>query len=139
MVTYTVYALLAAWQDLRHRGVSRWVYLVFAGIGAVQIGFRGVVSLPAAGAAMLPGILLLLLTRCSRGAIGAGDGYFFLVSAFYLSMRDITLLLCFGLLLCTACCLGIVVWGCIAGVNVRKKRLPFLAFVFPAWIWMALF
>lgn len=73
------------------------------------------------------------------GAIGMGDGLFFIVSAIFLGFWTSIALLLFGLMFCSACSLGIVCWGIAAGVNVRKKRLPFLPFLLPAWILVRLF
>lgn len=40
------------------------------------------------GAALIPGILLLVLSKITKGAVGQGDGFFFLVSGMYLGFWD---------------------------------------------------
>lgn len=137
-ITYTVYLMLAVWRDLRYRKIPMWLYTIF-GLGGIIINFLWTkVGWWEVLSALLPGFLLLLLTKCTRGAIGAGDGLFFLVSAVYLGFWNTIELLLYGLIFCGICCMGIMAWGFMAGVNVRKWRLPFLPFLLPAWILMGL-
>lgn len=86
--------------------------------------------------ALFPGIACLLLTFFSRGAIGAGDGCFFLVAASYLSWDKVWFLWLGGLFCCSLGSLCVIGWGVLHGVSVRKKRLPFLPFLLPIWIWI---
>ncbi|MEF9954215.1 MAG: prepilin peptidase [Clostridium sp.] len=135
-LTYTLYLLIASWQDLKNRKIAVWLYVVFAITGVLENILWQEFTWGEVVAAMIPGGLLLLLTKCSRGAIGSGDGWFFVVSAVYLGFWNITALLLYGLMCCSICCLGIIVWGSAAGIPVRKMRLPFLPFLFPVWIWI---
>lgn len=140
---FTGFLLVAAWQDFRSRKIQVWLYLCFgaAGLLAAVMGGEGGVLTPGRGwlgiaAAVLPGLCLLLLSHLSRGGIGSGDAWFFMVAALYLELWEMLALLFYGLLFCSTCSLGIVTWGMASGVNVRKKRLPFLPFLIPAWIWL---
>lgn len=144
-ILFTVFLLSAAWQDLRSRKISIWLYIVF-GIAGICGNLFGGVSQAAAGttewmeiaAAVIPGFFLLLVTHWSEGGIGSGDGWFFVVAALYLKFWITLALLFYGLMCCSACSLGMVVWGMASGINVRKKRLPFLPFLIPAWVWILL-
>lgn len=144
---YSLFLLQTAWHDLRKRQIPIWIFLFFGAVGicivflplsgwpgenSVGMGIRSI-------AGFLPGIALLSITACTRGQIGSGDGFFFLVSALYLSVRSLLLLLSSGLIFCSAFCLGMVIWGAWSGVNVRKMRLPFLPFLVPAWLWLLFF
>lgn len=137
-LTYTIYLLAASWQDFRHHKISVWLYTFFGVVGLVENFLFRQTRWGEAAAALIPGMILLLLTKCSRGAIGAGDGWFFIASAVYLGFWNTMALLFYGLMFCSACCMGMVVWGFASGVNVRKMRLPFLPFLLPAWVCITL-
>lgn len=81
---------------------------------------------------MAVGGALLLLGKMTEGALGSGDGYFFLVSGFYLSWEQSLGLLCYGLLLSSFWGLGVLAWGNCKKVPARKMRMPFLPFVWLA-------
>lgn len=132
-LTFTIYLLAASWQDLRRHKISVWLYALFGGLGLLENYIFKEIGWGEAAAALLPGLILILLTKCTRGAVGAGDGWFFLASAAYLGFWNTTALLFYGLLFCSICCLLMVVWGFTSGINVRKMRLPFLPFLIPAW------
>lgn len=138
-LAFLLFLILASWQDLKSRRISVWLYLVFQIIGIIMNFIWKDIRWGEAAAAMIPGVCLLMLSCLSRGAIGMGDGLFFIVSAIFLGFWTSIALLLFGLMFCSACSLGIVCWGIAAGVNVRKKRLPFLPFLLPAWILVRLF
>lgn len=143
---FSLFLLLAAWKDFKRRRIPIWLYVFFGVIGA---GVKLFVSARSgqfcrpnqewvwAVAAFLPGLLLLLLTKVSRGGVGAGDGWFFVTAAFYLGLWKTLALLFYGLLFCSLCSLGMITWGMMKGISVRKKRLPFLPFLIPAWLWIA--
>lgn len=136
VITYTVYILAAAWQDIKKKSISSWLFIVFGVLGVIENLLFKQQEWGQILASMLPGMLLLLLTKCSGGAIGSGDGCFFLVSALYLKVGHLIMLLCFGLMLCTMCCMGIIMSSFFTGISVRKKSLPFLPFLLPVWIWL---
>lgn len=142
---FGMFLILSAWHDLRERKIPIWLFWLFgaAGICGLLCGWGGEESKAAVWvsflAALLPGCLLLGLTFLTEGEIGAGDGCFFLVSACYLPLATLLLLLAGGLLFCSALSLGMIVWGTVSGIRVRKIRLPFLPFLFPAWLWLQFF
>ena len=116
---YSLFLLQTAWHDLRKRQIPIWIFLLFGAVGVCALllplsawpGVRGMGTGITGIAGFLPGIALLSITACTRGQIGSGDGFFFLVSALYLSVRSLLLLLSFGLIFCSAFCLGMVIWG----------------------------
>ena len=144
-ILFGSFLFLSAWYDLREKRIPVRLFVAFGVIGIAGMicswgedGNKSAVWLTFL-LALLPGSALLALTAFTKGAIGAGDGCFFLVSACYLSLSKLLFLLFQGLLFCSALSLGMTVWGVASGVNVRKIRLPFLPFLFPAWIWMLFF
>lgn len=135
-LVYSIFLLLSAWYDLRTAKIPIWLLVLFGTTGALGLLTGAWQEYSGVLAAFLPGIFLLLVTICTGGAAGAGDGCFFIVSACYLgSYGTIVLFLC-GLFFCGTCSLGMAAWGFIHGINARKMRLPFLPFIIPAWFWL---
>ena len=141
---FATFLLGASWQDLRKKQIPLWLFILFGLLGVGAIGLfpeqRGAErAFLRFLLAFLPGLFLLAASMCTRGAIGEGDGVFFLVAGLYLPPERVTALLGLGLLFSSACGLGISVWGFVGGISVRHKRMPFLPFLVPAWLWMTVF
>lgn len=69
-----------------------------------------------------------------------GDGWFFIVSGFFLGWQECVMLLISGQIFCGIFGLAIMV-GAQIGTgreNIRKLRLPFLPFLLPASLWIVL-
>lgn len=134
-LVYSIFLLTSAWYDLKIKKIPLWILGVFGCAGLLSL-FSGSGNGWAGMAAFLPGILLLILTVCTGGAAGAGDGCFFIVSACYLGLsQTVTLFIC-SVLFCGTCSLGMAAWGITHGINAGKMRLPFIPFVIPAWLWL---
>ena len=82
------------------------------------------------------GIALVLLSRLSGGAVGEGDGWFFVVAGVALGVRNAVALFFISLFLCCLWCVGMAVWGWRRRISVRRKTVPFLPFVLPAVLWI---
>lgn len=127
---------IASIQDYCWKRVQWYVYLLFGGIAWMyQIGYKS--SLQEFCMSMLPGIFLLILSFLTREAIGIGDGLFFLVSGWMLSLQENLILLFGGLLLCSGYSLGYLVvsqWR--NQDSARKTVIPFLPFLIPVGIWI---
>lgn len=139
---FACFLALAAGQDMRRKQVDVWVYLLFGGLAAVS-GAAGYWLLGETygclehAAALLPGALLLGARAVTRGAVGGGDGCFFLVSGLLLGFWENVMLLCYGILFCGIFSLVYVVWGKLRGRgNVGKETVPFLPFVALPGIWL---
>lgn len=128
---------IAAWQDVRRLSVKLWVYAVFGMLGLCICISQGASQLyKSVTSCILPGLLLLAMHKFSRGAVGDGDGWFFIVSGLYVSLKENLYLLFFGLLLCSIWCAFLVIWGVVHGINMKKYKIPFLPFLFPIGIWL---
>lgn len=140
-ITQLTFLLTAVWQDLSRRSIAVWVYAVY-GAAALLLKMLIVgsdVSLwVEMGKSMAVGMGICMISRLTRGAVGEGDGWFFVVTGIYLGLWDNITLLLYGLLFCSLFSLGIIVWGVIMNVNVSKKRLPFLPFLLAPGIWMVM-
>ena len=91
---------------------------------------RGHLAAASVGAAMI------LMSYATRGALGMGDGLFFLLSACFLSFQEELLLFFLGLGLSSVWSMGIVLCAFFAGRDTRSRTIPFLACVWPAGVWL---
>ncbi|MBO5486305.1 MAG: prepilin peptidase, partial [Eubacterium sp.] len=82
------------------------------------------------------GVLLLGISYLSDGGIGEGDGWFFMISGFYLDAMENLILLLSGLLLCSCFCLPLAVKSIRRHGEGRKNGVPFLPFLLPAGMWI---
>ena len=87
-IIFTTFLAAAAWQDLRNKSVSVWLY---PGYGAVAVAIRLTGGEPVLQALSggLVGVVLLAAGWMTAGAIGIGDGLFFVVSGLYLAFMII--------------------------------------------------
>lgn len=84
------------------------------------------------------GIFLLILGQITDGGIGEGDGWFFIVTGFFLEPAENFMLFLSGLIFCSVYSLAYMAASFIGGVGVRQKRLPFLPFLLPVGLWLVL-
>jgi len=149
---FSGFLLLAAWQDLRHKEIEiriLWAGVVLAGVLCVGQGIwlseelslqvKEVWKIVGAGRVLgsMPGVALLALGRLTGGGIGAGDGWFFLVSGLILGLQDNFTMLCGGILLCGSWALGLYCWKWLKGnADAGKGTLPFLPFATVSWFGM---
>ena len=134
---FLCFLILAAYQDLRMKSIeSRLFWLFgFTGIGICLLEKR---SLSEVMVSCGIGGILLLVSRWTRGGIGEGDGWFFVVSGLYLPGRANGVLFLCGLSLCFLVSLPLAVMSVIRRGNGRKRRLPFLPFLLLPGIWLGL-
>lgn len=131
------FATVAAWQDAREKAVDAWLYVVFGGlIWFGKLCFDGPVDLWQEAVNLLPGLGMVLLSKWSEGAIGEGDGWFFVIAGVALGWKSSLALFFVSLFLCCIWCTGIAVWGLVHRVSVREKTVPFLPFAVPAVLWL---
>lgn len=148
-VVFSLYLLAAAWQDGRKKEIPVWIF--WAG-GLAALGLSGYQTacalLHGAGAEQewvkiwtegaagsLPGVALLLLGKMTGGAVGAGDGCFFLIAGLFLGLENTVLLLCGSILLCGSWALWLLCRGLICGnTQAGKMTLPFLPFAGISWL-----
>ena len=140
-LAFLVYLITAAWQDFKYRSIRFYVFAGFGIAGGVlrftflcmECSIPGSWQPAVADTVMALGIGggLLVLSVLTRQAVGVGDGWFFVVSALYLGFWKNVLLLAGGLLICFCYCSGLLVWGRLHRVSVRKRKIPFLPFLIP--------
>ena len=128
----------AAVQDARYREIPIRLFQLF-GLSAVifllaELGPGRVYDDPYSflmnrvGGALI-GVLLLVLCRMTRGAVGSGDGVFFLISGLLLGVRRNFLLFAGGVFLSGLYSLGLLVVCRFRNRSLRRTdTLPFLPF-----------
>lgn len=136
-LVFLSFLLAAAWQDYREKSVSVLLYAGY-GLAACVIRLANAAWNPMVLCGLGVGGVMLLLGRLTQGAIGSGDGWFFIIGDLYLSVPETILLLLNGLAFCGIFCLILIVCGKIRGRSMRGVTVPFLPFLVPAWIWMVI-
>lgn len=124
---------IAAVWDIKERMVSCKVLAVCTGVGMIYALATGI-ACHIYGLAAGAGILLL--SKATRGSIGAGDGWFLTASAWYLNSEEIWTLLFGGLSVSWCLGAGFILYSALRGRNAGKATLPFLACMWPVGIWI---
>lgn len=150
-LVFAAFLCVCAWEDFREKKISVLFLWVAASVAAAWTAGYYMILLDWAdmheahlwlamrGAALIPGILLLVLSKITKGAVGQGDGFFFLVSGMYLGFWDNVTLLFFGLLICSLWGMGMLIWGMFEKKRIKNVQLPFLPFLVPAAVALAAF
>ena len=132
-VVFGMFLFAAAWQDGKTKSVGVWLFGAAGAAGLVLSLLQGTFGLDRLFSC-LPGGGLLLLSRFTDESIGAGDGFFFVVSGLFLNALMNLELLVYGISLNGAVCAAIYFYNRMRGRDVRKKTIPFLPFLVPIWI-----
>lgn len=146
---YIFYAFLCAFLDLRTKSVPLLVHLVALLPGLLRFCFllRSGMSAPDAAPIrtvqylllpLLPGLLAVVFSRCSREAFGYGDALFLLLSGLYLPMDQLLLLLLSGILLGFFVSVFLLVCGRIRGCSMGQTVFPWIPCTLPALIALCL-
>lgn len=136
-LVFGIFLLMAAWQDGKEQKISVFLFLIAGVAGGVLLLLQGQWGINRL-CSSLTGVGLLVLSRLSREAIGYGDGLFFIVSGLFLPLNVNLQMLIFGLTVSGLVSGGIIFIGIIKGRNRNRKTLPFIPFLIPVWIGMAL-
>lgn len=139
-----VYLAIESHRDIKEREISVKNTIWFAIIAILQKAgmciFQSIDMTAGAAVlsllmALLPGVLLLLLSRITRQAIGYGDGLLLLVCGLYLGGKEAGVLFVTGLLILFPISLGLL----ISGHAKRKTQLPFAPCLLAAYLlWLLL-
>ncbi len=132
-IVFSIFLLLAAWQDRREKHISIWL-LAAAGLAGIFLSFLRADFGTERLLSSLAGVGLLILSRLTDEAIGSGDGWFFTVSGLYLTPVLNLKLLIYGTFLSGLICGGIYFYSRLKGKDVRRKPVAFLPFLVPVWI-----
>ena len=97
---FLIFLVWAVWQDLRSRTVGQGFLAAAGSLGAAVslLSGRSVLGLLSSAAV---GIFLLILGQITDGGIGEGDGWFFIVTGFFLEPAENFMLFLSGLIFCS--------------------------------------
>ncbi len=126
----------AAAEDVKYRQISLEITGLWLAPGLFCLFFSsgGLKShLPA----FAVGIVMLILSKATCGAIGAGDGLFFLLTACYLNFRETAFLFLAGLAVSFLWSTYLLLKGWISGSSNLHQSVPFLACVWLPGLWIA--
>mgnify|MGYP004507709637 FL=1 len=155
-VVFSIFLMVFSWQDLHRKRIRvSWLYgfetagmaltMIRCVLSVIKDGWdwkKGALQITVWLLGMLPGIFLLWMERQTKGAVGLGDGCFFLITGCYLGgWRTLELLM--GAVFVSGLAGGVWMLTALLGgkgnglwEKMRKKKLPFLPCVLPVWIWM---
>ena len=126
-----MWLLWASWTDWRKREISVWFFGLAAICGLV-IGSCLADSLLwyfwQTAKSMMIGVVLLACSWLTEGAIGSGDGWWFLISGCYLGWEENLWCFAMGNALSGLYSIGVMIWGKWKGVSVWKKGYRFCPF-----------
>lgn len=132
-----IFLSVAAWQDYHSKSVPVWLYLIFTAIGFIlryqSAGFWNPLDLFGSIAA---GVLLLWICVLTKGGIGEGDGWFFVVSGLYLSWIHNWELLIWGLGFCCIYAGCQLISSGFQFHHIRSKTIAFLPFLLIPGLWV---
>ena len=122
LIALAVSAVFALW-DIKFRRAPHWLFAAgfLAGCIFAAAAERTLTSVLLA---LIPGLLLLLLSVLTEGGVGAGDGLFYASLAGFLDPRD-----SFLILLASVFLAGLAALFLYAIKRDRKASIPFLAMV----------
>ena len=126
---FLIFLVWAVWQDLRSRTVGQGFLAAAGSLGAAVslLSGRSVLGLLSSAAV---GIFLLILGQITDGGIGEGDGWFFIVTGFFLEPAENFMLFLSGLIFCSVYSLAYMAASFIGGVGVRQKGFRSSPFCF---------
>ncbi len=140
---FLCFLLVAAGQDIREQHVEVRVFAVFGILAALLCGYQCYTGSWNGWIEIISSLCiaagLLGAAYFWKGAIGAGDGCFFLVSGLLLGFWENLALLFYGMMLCGSYCLIKMVFQQITDGKIAKSQtVPFLPFLVPVGFWLVL-
>ncbi len=130
MLLLTIYAAISAAEDIKYRAISLRLSLMFSVPGLLLsfITGRNIINIITA---LLPGMMMWLMSILTRGAIGIGDAIYTATCAAYLGLRELGLCVACAWLLCALTAL-VMIAGALTGSpysHTHKRGLPFTAYM----------
>lgn len=154
---FLLFLLTAAISDWKTREIPAWIYIL-GGMEAVLWRISSTTDfskqweneawivllhgnadslsfLEIAGGALI-GVVLLIFSKVTKGAVGAGDGMLFFITGIYLGFWKNAMLLWGSLLLCSCWGIGLLAVRQIKWPAGKKIEIPLLPFVLPVGMWL---
>ncbi len=130
---FMLFMVICAIQDKRERAVKDSVYVLFSILGLIfgifsERSFFNIIS------AFIPGMLLVVISRLSGEALGMGDAFFYLVSAMYLDIGSILIMLLISMFICGIIALLVIAYYGIGERDRHEITIPYLTVLLPVGI-----
>jgi len=127
-ITALILSLMFAYYDWKTREAPLWLILT---AGAIGLGIcisakREFISVLYA---LIPGILMILLSFATEGKLGIGDGIFVSILALFMEWKQVCIMTGVAFFLAGVLSLGMIAVAQIHGYCVRERKLPFLCFM----------
>lgn len=119
-------------EDIKKRRITVWYLPIFGGLGVVLQAISQNRSVAEIFLGVGVGLAICLLSRCTGGSIGAGDGLILTVTGIFLGGSANVELLMTGLLYAAVFSLGILIFG----KKNRRQEIPFVPFLFLGYLTM---
>ncbi len=119
-------------EDIRKRRITVWYLPIFAGLGVALQALSRNRSVAEILLGIGVGLGICLLSRCTGGSIGPGDGLILTVTGIFLGGSANVELLLTGLLYAAVFSLGILTLG----KKNRKQEIPFVPFLLLGYLTM---
>lgn len=132
-IVFTIFLVISAFQDGKTKTISVWL-LIAAGVAGIILTFFTGQEVSDRLLGSLIGMVMVVVSRFTDGALGEGDGWFFAVSGLFLGFFMNLRLLVYSVFLSGFLCGGIYLYFLIKGEDIKKASVPFLPFLIPAWI-----
>ncbi len=136
-IVFTIFLFISAFQDGKTKTISVWL-LIAAGVAGVILTFFTGQEVSDRFLGSLIGIVMVVISRFTDGALGEGDGWFFAVSGPFLGFFMNLRLLVYSVFLSGFLCGGIYLYFLVKGKDIKKASVPFLPFLIPAWIFLVI-
>ena len=120
--------------DIKKQEVSMPLIILYGITGVVLTVLGKTTVLSDFMGGMVIGGLILILHKLTRGGIGMGDGYLLMVTGMYLGFLKNLILIFYAMLLTAA----VSVFLLICKRADRKKKMPFVPFLFIAYMGMVI-
>ena len=135
-----LFAAVCAAEDIKHRSISLRTFIAGGALGSLLYIMQNIAlnigAVQAAGEllkALMPGMVVVIISILTSGAIGIGDGLFVLICGFYTEAKKLFLIFAAAWFLCALVSLFMISLDFTAHKK-SKKPLPFIAFMLPMFI-----
>jgi leader peptidase (prepilin peptidase)/N-methyltransferase len=125
MVFAGIFLFICTYTDIKDKCINVNICIVFGVIGLIYKYFCNSIGLMSVAMAILPGILLLMISIISKGSVGKGDAVVTGTMGLYVGGVKTILILSNGILI--LCIVGII---CMLIMKKDKSyRIPFVPFL----------
>ena len=135
IVAFTV---ICAYQDIRTRSIDIRVFLAMGFAEAMwylyAVSWEVEIDIISAGLGALIGLVLYIISRLTRGSIGAGDAIFFALSGIALGLMGNVIFFFATSIILSLFGLAYCLYGFVKNVDIRHKLMPMIPFAIPALI-----